>query len=173
MYSLIRIDKRIPSGSIWQARRAYRLPPLDGWARTYEPTGTEWSNPMGTWTTQTPGVSLFHADHPFAISCHGPDGEKRFYIDIAHRARIAPEHIEFTDLFLDVLIDARRVVTEKDEYQLAVLAPELQKFARTARDGVRARITSGDELFDTRSAYYEIPQDALALSAATGSLALT
>lgn len=172
MYPLIRIDKRIPDGSIWQARRSYRLPGLDGWARAYAPVGTEWSNPLGGWRTQTPGVSLFHAEHPFTISCHGPGGDKRFYIDIAYRVHVGDELIEFTDLFLDVMIDLQRVVTEKDEHQLAVLTPELQQFARASRDEVRRRISSGDPLFDAASAYYAVPPDALALPAAIGSLAI-
>ena len=172
MYPLIRIDKRIPDGSIWQARSSYLLPGHDGWARVYAPVGTEWSNPLGGWKTQTPGVSLFHAEHPFTISCHGPERDKRFYIDIAHRVRIGDELIEFTDLFLDVMIDAQRVVTEKDEHQLTVLTPGMQQFARAARDEVRRRISSGDALFDAASPYYAVPPDALALPAPIGSLAI-
>jgi hypothetical protein len=172
MYPLIRVDKRIPDGSIWQARRGYLLDPREGWARVYAPAGTEWSNPLGGWTTQTPGVSIFHAEHPFTISCHGPDPERRFYIDIAHRVHIEPQLIEFTDLFLDVMIGRERLVTEKDEHQLVALSPSLQSFARAARDEVRRRITSRDPLFDADSAYYETPRDALALPAAVGTLGL-
>jgi hypothetical protein len=172
MYPLIRIDKRIPDGSIWQARREYRLPPRDGWTRVYSPAGTEWTNPLGGWKTQIPGVSLFHAEQPFTISCHGPEQGKRFYIDIAYRVRIEDELIEFTDLFLDVMIDAQRAVTEKDEHQLAVLTPEMQQFARASRDEVRRRISSGDPLFDAASAYYVVPPDALTLPAPLGSLAI-
>jgi len=172
MHALIRIDKRIPDGSIWQARRSYLLPKHDGWTRVYAPAGTEWSNPLGGWKTQTPGVSLFHAEHPFAISCHGPERDKRFYIDIAHRVCIRDELIEFTDLFLDVMIDAQRAVTEKDEHQLAVLTPEVQQFARASRDEVRRRISSGDPLFDAASAYYLVPPTALTLPPAVGSLTI-
>ncbi len=169
---MIRIDKRIPGGSIWQARRGYLLAPHEGWTRVYAPVGTEWSNPLGGWKTQTPGVSLFHEEHPFTIACHGPDDDKRFYIDIVHRVRIVPELIEFTDLFLDVLIGAARVVSEKDEHQLAVLTPDLQGFALAARDEVRERIASGDPLFDPASPYYAVPLDALALPPAIGPLAI-
>jgi hypothetical protein len=172
MYPLIRIDKRIPDGSIWQARRAYRLPSHEGWARVYSPAGTEWSNPLGGWKTQAPGVSLFHAEHPFTISCHGPGGDKRFYIDIAYRVHVGDELIEFTDLFLDVMIDLQRIVTEKDEHQLAVLTPEMQQFARASRDQVRERIASKDPLFDAASDHYLVPPDALALPAGVGSLAI-
>ena len=172
MYPLIRIDKRIPDGSIWQARRAYRLPSHEGWARVYSPAGTQWSNPLGGWKTEVPGVSLFHTEHPFTISCHGPVAGKRFYIDIAHRVHVEDELIEFTDLFLDVMIDPQRVVTEKDEHQLAVLTPALQQFARAARDDVRGRIKSGDLLFDATSDHYRVPPDALALPASVGSLVI-
>jgi Protein of unknown function (DUF402) len=172
MHRLIRIDKRIPDGSIWQARRSYLLPSRDGWTRVYAPAGTEWSNPLGGWKTQTPGVSLFHSAEPFTISCHGPDGDKRFYIDIADRVRVDAEIITFTDLYLDVMIDPSGVVTEKDEHQLALLSPELREFARAARDDVRARIASADPLFDARSVFYEVPRDALALPPATGALAI-
>jgi hypothetical protein len=173
MYPLVRIDKRVPDGSIWQARRSYLLPPRDGWARVYAPVGTEWSNPFGGWKTQTAGVSLFHTEHPFTIACHGPEGDKRFYIDIAHRVRIGQDLIEFTDLFLDVMIDAQRVVTEKDEHQLAVLTSALQQFARGARDDVRGRIAAGDPLFHAASDYYAVPGDALALPPAIGSLRIS
>ena len=172
MYPLIRIDKRIPDGSIWQARLGYRLDPVGGWTRVLGPTGTRWSNPLGGWTTQHDGLSLFNADHPFTISCHGPAGAKRFYIDIAHRIRITPDLIEFVDLFLDVMIDGGRSVSEKDEHQLAVLSPELQAFARSARDEVRALIASRDALFDAGSAYYAISVEAAGLPAPTDAIAL-
>jgi hypothetical protein len=139
----------------------------------YAPVGTEWSNPFGGWKTQTAGVSLFHTEHRFTIACHGPEGDKRFYIDIAHRVRTGPDLIEFTDLFLDVMIDAQRVVTEKDEHQLAVLTPALQQVARAARDDVRGRIGAGDPLFDAASDYYVVPGDALALPPAIGSLRIS
>ena len=60
MYPLIRVDKRVPDGSIWQARRAYRLDDCDGWARMLAPNGTRWSNPLGGWSAQFDGFSLFH-----------------------------------------------------------------------------------------------------------------
>jgi uncharacterized protein DUF402 len=173
MYPRIRIDKRIPDGTIWQARRGYLLPPHAGWTRVYAPVGTEWTNTLGRWKTQTPGLSLFSAEHPFTIACHGPAGDKRFYIDIAHRVRIAPELIEFTDLFLDVLIEARGVVTEKDEYQLAILTTELQHFVRAARDEVRQRIASSDPLFDATSPYFDLPDDAAALPPLAGPLEIS
>ncbi|HEY6399407.1 MAG TPA: DUF402 domain-containing protein [Solirubrobacteraceae bacterium] len=172
MLPLIRIDKRIPDGSIWQARRSYLLPGYDGWTRAYSPAGTEWSNPLGGWKQVTPGLSLFRRDQPFTISCHGPEGHKRFYIDIAHRVRIGEAHIEFTDLFLDVMIDPQQVVTEKDEHQLRVLTPALQQLARTSRDDVRRRIDTRDPLFDPASAYYAVPREALALPASVGALGI-
>ena len=133
MYPLIRVDKRIPDGSIWQARRAYLLPAVAGWTRVFGPTGTRWSNPLGGWTTEHAGMSLFHQERPFTISCHGPDDAKRFYIDVAHRVRIEPDLVEFVDLFLDVMIDPDRAVSEKDEHQLVALPRDLQAFARRAR----------------------------------------
>ena len=172
MYPLIRIDKRIPDGSIWQARLGYRLDPVDGWTRVLGPTGTRWSNPLGGWTTQHEGLSLFHPERPFTISCHGPAAAKRFYVDIAHRVRITPDLIEFVDLFLDVMIDGGRTVSEKDEHQLAVLPHELQAFARSARDEVRALITARDALFDAGSSYYAIPEEAATLPAPTEPIAL-
>lgn len=172
MYPLIRVDKRIPDGSIWQARRAYVLPSLDGWTRVMGPAGTRWSNPLGGWTTDHAGISLFRADRPFTISCHGPADEKSFYIDIAHRVRIEHALIEFVDLFLDVLVDPARHVREKDEHQLVALPAELQTFVRQARDEVRALIAAGDPLFDPRSAFYAIPTDAARLPPARETLAL-
>jgi hypothetical protein len=172
MYPLIRIDKRVPDGSIWQARRAYLLPEVDGWTRAYGPAGTRWSNPLGGWTTQYPGVSIFHPDRPFTISCSGPDDDKRFYIDIAHRVRADAQLVEFVDLFLDVMIDARRIVSEKDEHQLAALSREMQDFARAARDEVRRLIAQDDPLFHPRSAYYAVPADAIALPPDRDALAI-
>ena len=172
MYPLIRIDKRIPDGSIWQSRRAYLLPAIDGWTRVYAPIGTRWSNPLGGWTTEFEGVSLFHGDHPFTIACSGPKGDRRFYIDIAHRVRIEPALIVFVDLYLDVMIDAARTVTEKDEHQLVALSVDLQRFARSARDDVRARITRGDPLFDPASSFFDVPADAVTLAPAREALAI-
>jgi hypothetical protein len=163
MYPLIRIDKRIPDGSIWQVRWGYVLPQLDGWTRVYQPTGTRWSNPLGGWTAQTEGVSLFNPDRAFVIACHGPLGEKRFYVDVAHRVRIEGEFLEFMDLFLDVMIDPAGVVTEKDEHQLIFLAPDERRFARDARDEVRKLVAQRDPLFDARGPYYALPEDARAL----------
>lgn len=172
MYPLIRIDKRIPDGSIWQARMGYRLDAIGGWNRVFGPTGTRWSNPLGGWTTQHEGISLFHPERPFTISCHGPVDAKRFYVDIAHRVRITTELIEFVDLFLDVMIDGGGLVSEKDEHQLAVLPPELRAFARAGRDEVRALIAARDALFDAASSYYAIPAQAAMLPAPTEPIAL-
>ena len=172
MYPLIRIDKRIPDGSIWQARRAYRLDDRDGWARMLAPNGTRWSNPLGGWTAQFDGFSLFHRGRPFTISCGGPPDDKRFYIDIAHRVRVEPKHVEFVDLFLDVMIDSAGNVSEKDEHQLTALTPDLARFARAARDEVRRLIADRDPLFDARSPYYAVPEDASALPPATEALRL-
>ena len=172
MYPLVRIDKRIPDGSIWQARRSYLLPPVNGWTRVFAPRGTRWSNPLGGWTTKSEGVSIFHPDRLFTASCSGPARDKRFYIDIAHRVRVSDDLVEFTDLFLDVMIDGRGTVTEKDEYQLVILVPEMQKLARSGRDEVRRLIDARDGLFDSGSAFYAVPQDALTLEAPTETLAI-
>jgi protein associated with RNAse G/E len=117
-------------------------------------------------------MSLFHPKRPFTISCHGPDDGKRFYIDVAHRVRIEPDLVEFVDLFLDVMIDRHRAVSEKDEHQLVALPRDLQAFARRARDGVRALIDAGDPLFDASSAYWTVPEDARALEPPREELAL-
>lgn len=172
MYPLIRVDKRIPDGSIWQSRRAYRIEGVDGWTRVFGPAGTRWSNPLGGWTTEHDGISLFHPDAPFTISCHEPEDAKRFYIDIAHRVRIDGETIEFVDLFLDVMIDADRVVSEKDEHQLVVLPARLQRFARGARDEVRRLIDAGDPLVDPVSAFFALSPEARALAPSRDELAL-
>ncbi len=172
MYRLVRIDKRIPDGSIWQSRRAYRLDDRGGWTPAFGPTGTRWSNPLGGWTTQHEGVSLFHRDRPFTISCHGPADAKRFYVDIAHRVRIESELIEFVDLFLDVMIDPNGNVSEKDEHQLEVLPRDLQSFARSTRDVVRRLIADGDPLFDPRSEFYQVPLGAGELPPSRDVLAL-
>jgi hypothetical protein len=167
MYPLIRVNKRIPDGSIWQTRWGYLLPPVAGWIRVYQPTGTRWSNPLGGWTAKTEGMSIFHPDRPFAIACHGPSDDKRFYIDIAHRVGVAGEVLEFIDLFLDVMIDAAGAVSEKDEHQLIFLPPAERRFAREARDEVRRLIAAGDPLFDPRGPFYAVPGDALSLSPST------
>ena len=172
MHPLIRIDKRIPNGSIWQARRAYLLAGVLGWTRVYSPAGTLWSNPLGTWTTQHDGMSVFHPDRPFTIACHGPADEKRFYIDIVHRVRVEPALIEFFDLYLDVMIDPSGAVSEKDEHQLIFLPSALRDLARASRDEVRRLIGAGDPLFDPRSAYWALPADADTLQATTERLEL-
>lgn len=172
MYPIIRIDKRIPDGSIWQARCAHLLPGVHGWTRVYSPAGTLWSNPLGTWTTGHEGMSIFHPHRPFTIACHGPTDQKRFYIDIAHRVRVEPTLIEFFDLYLDVMIDPSHAVSEKDEHQLVFLPRVLRDFARASRDEVRRLIAAGDPLFDPRSAYYALPADAAALQATTARLEL-
>jgi hypothetical protein len=172
MYPLIRIDKRIPDGSIWQSRRGYLLPSIDGWTRTYGPQGTRWSNPLGGWTTKFEGISLFHPDRPFTIACSGPAGDRRFYIDIAHRVRVEPKLIEFFDLFLDVMIDASGAVTEKDEYQLIFLSEEMRAFTRGARDEVRRLIAAGDPLFDPQGVYFTRPDDTATLPPTTDALDL-
>ena len=99
VYPLIRVDKRIPDGSIWQTRWGYLLAPIEGWLRISQPAGTRWSNPAGGWTAKDDGMSVFHPDRPFTIACHGPKDQKRFYIDIAHRIRIHGDMLEFMDLF--------------------------------------------------------------------------
>ena len=167
MYPLIRIDKRIPDGSIWQTRWGYRLPGVAGWARVYQPPGTRWSNPLGGWTAKTPGMSIFHPDRSFVIACHGADDDKRFYIDIAQQVRVEEELIEFTDLFLDVMIDAAGAVSEKDEHQLIFLPPDERRFVRGARDEVRRSIAAGDPLFDPRGVYYAVPEEAKSLPPST------
>jgi hypothetical protein len=164
MYPLIRVDKRIPDGSIWQTRWGYLLPEIAGWTRIYQPSGTRWSNPIGGWTAQADGLSVFNPDRPFTVACHGPDGEKRFYIDVAHRVRIGGSVIEFTDLFLDVMIDPAGAVSEKDEHQLIFLPSEERRFARAARDEVRRLITAGDRLFDPLGVYYAVPEEAKQLA---------
>ena len=167
MYPLIRIDKRIPDGSLWQTRWGYLLPPLDGWIRVYQPTGTRWSNPLGGWTAKTAGISIFHPDRRFAIACHGPDDEKRFYIDVAHRVRLAGALLEFFDLFLDVMIDPSGAVSKKDEHQLIFLPTDQRRFAREARDEVRRLIAAAHPLFDPRGPYYALPEAARSLPPST------
>jgi hypothetical protein len=160
MYPLIRVDKRIPDGSIWQTRWGYLLEPIEGWLRVYQPAGTRWSNPLGGWTSKADGMSIFHPDRPFTIACHGPKDQKRFYIDIAHRIRITADVLEFMDLFLDVMIDPSGTVSEKDEYQLIFLPTEERRFAREARDEVRRLIAAGDPLFDPHGPFYALPEGA-------------
>jgi hypothetical protein len=167
MYPLIRVDKRIPAGSIWQTRWGYALAPIDGWMRIYQPAGTRWSNPVGGWTARDDGMSLFHQDRPFTIACHGPKDQKHFYIDIAHRVRVEGDVLEFVDLFLDVMIDPSGAVTEKDEYQLIFLPSEERRFTLAARDEVRCLIAAADPLFDPRGPYYALPEGTEALPPST------
>jgi hypothetical protein len=163
MYELTRVNKRIPSGSIWQSRRSYLMSAVDGWTRTYGPEGTQWSNPLGGWTTEHDGVSLFHPERDYVIACIGPREARHFYIDVAHRVSIAPGLIEFVDLYLDVMIDGAGAVSEKDEHQLAELPGDLQRRARAARDEVRRLIAGGDPKFDPRSRFFAVPDDARSL----------
>jgi len=167
MYPLIRVDKRIPDGSIWQTRWGYLLPPMAGWLRVYQPSGTRWSNPLGGWTAKSEGMSIFHPERSFVIACHGPDDGKRFYIDIAHRVHVEGDVLEFVDLFLDVMIDPSGAVSEKDEHQLIFLPSEERRFARAARDEVRGLIAARDPLFDPRGVYYAVPEDAKRLPPST------
>jgi hypothetical protein len=173
MYPLIRIDKRIPDGSIWQSRWGYLIPPVAGWTRVYQPTGTRWSNPLGGWTAKADGISIFNPERPFTIACHGPDEEKRFYIDVAHRVHVTGEVLEFVDLFLDVMIDPSGAVSEKDEHQLIFLSSDERLFARAARDEVRQLIAADDPLFDPRGPYYAVPADAKALPPSTATTELS
>jgi hypothetical protein len=172
MFPLIRIDKRVPDGSIWQTRWGYLLPPREGWLRVYQPLGTRWSNPLGGWTAKGDGITLLHAERPFTITCHGPDDQKRFYIDISHRVRVAGDVVEFVDLFLDVMIDPSGAVSEKDEHQLIFLPPEERRFARAGRDEVRRLIDARDPLFDPRGPYYVVPRGAETLPPSTQTVEL-
>jgi hypothetical protein len=164
---IVRVVKRIPDGSVWQRYRAYRLSDVEGSARVYLPSGTRWWNPLGGWVTPpgSRGVHVFHPSHPFVVSCHGPDGAKRFYIDIVRSSVITGEAIEYLDLYLDVMIDAAGSVTEKDEHQLGSLDDAERSFVQRARDDVRARIAANDPLFDPTSAYFALPAEAAALEA--------
>jgi len=164
MYPIVRVVKRIPDGSLWQRYRAHRLPDLHGAARVYLPPGTGWWNPLGGWVTNSGGVDLFRQDLPFTISCHGPTDAKRFYIDIVRSSTITPEAIEYLDLYLDVMIDASRAVSEKDEHQVAGLDPSERAGVLRARDDVRARIARGDPLFDAGSDYFALPPEAAGLA---------
>lgn len=131
-------------------------------SRVYLPGGTRWWNPLGGWVTPvgSHGISPFHPAHPFVISCHGPDDAKRFYIDIVRASAITDEVIEYLDLYLDVMIDAARAVTEKDEEQLDRLHAAEQQMVRRARDDVRARIVALDPLFDAASEFFALPAGA-------------
>ena len=167
MFPIVRVQKRVPDGSVWQRYRAYRLPDVRGVTRVYLPGGTRWWNPLGGWATPpgSSGISLFHPARPFVISCHGPDGAKRFYIDIVRTSTIAGDLIEYLDLYLDVMIDAARSVSEKDEELLHLLDAAEQAFVRRARDDVRARLAALDPLFDPGSDYFALPPGAAALEA--------
>ena len=165
MYPVVDVIKRIPDGSIWQRYRAYRLPDVRGAARVYLPGGTRWWNPLGGWVTPAGGhgISLFDPDRPFVVSCHGPAGAKRFYIDIVRASTITGAVIEYLDLYLDVMIDPDRAVTEKDEEHLGRLDAKERDSVLRARDRVVARIAEGDPQFDPASEYYALPGDAAAL----------
>ena len=163
MYPIARVVKRIPDGSIWQRYRGYRLPDVAGVARVHLPGGTRWWNPLGGWLTEADGLHLFDPAQPFVISCHGPERAKRFYIDIVRASHITGDTIEYLDLYLDVMIDAARVVSEKDEDHLDRLEASEREGVLRARDEVRARIARGDPLFDPASDYFALPADAARL----------
>ena len=139
MHRIVRIDKLIPGGSLWQRRSGYRLADQDGLARVYQPVGTPWWNPLGGWTQEHAGIGIFGDTLPFAVSCHGPEERKRFYIDVVRWSRVGPAVISYLDLYLDVLIDPDGAVSEKDEHQLSGLASAEQIGARATRDQIRAR----------------------------------
>lgn len=163
MQRVVRIDKLIPGGSLWQRRSGYRLADQDGLVRVYQPAGTPWWNPLGGWTQEHDGIGIFGGGLPFALSCHGPGGAKRFYIDVVRWNRIGHTVIEYLDLYLDVLIDPAGLVSEKDEHQIGGLAPAEQVAVRATRDAIRARIAAGDPLFDPAGPFYNVPADVLAL----------
>lgn len=163
MYPIVRVQKRIPDGSVWQRYRAYRLPDVQAVARVYLPPGTRWWNPRGGWVTQWPNVALFPRGRPFVISCSGPPDDKRFYIDIVRASTVSETGIEYLDLYLDVMLDRARSVTEKDEEQLRWLDPDERATVRRARDDVRARIAADDPLFDPGSEYFALPPNVAAL----------
>ncbi|HEV2249116.1 MAG TPA: hypothetical protein VGT60_01230 [Candidatus Limnocylindria bacterium] len=54
MYRKIRVEKRIPDGSLWQRFHGYRLGDVHGFARVYLPVGTPWWNPLGGWSPALP-----------------------------------------------------------------------------------------------------------------------
>lgn len=164
MLPIVRIDKLIPGGSLWQRRSGYRLADRDGLARVYQPAGTPWWNPLGGWTQEHDGIGIFGGTLPFAVSCHGPEGGKRFYIDVVRWSRIGPAVISYLDLYLDVLIDPDGAVSEKDEHQLVSLPRAEQVAVRATRDQIRARITTGDPVFDPTGPFYRVPDDARALA---------
>jgi len=163
MHRIVRIDKLIPGGSLWQRRSGYRLADQDGLARVYQPVGTPWWNPLGGWTQEHAGIGIFGDTLPFAVSCHGPEERKRFYIDVVRWSRVGPAVISYLDLYLDVLIDPDGAVSEKDEHQLIGLASAEQIGARATRDQIRARIAAGDPLFDPAGPFYRVPDDVKAL----------
>jgi hypothetical protein len=167
VYPLIRVDKRIPDGSIWQTRWGYLIPPVNGWTRVYQPIGTRWSNPLGGWTAKWDGIALFNPERAFTIAHYGSVAEKRFYVDVAHQVSIGGELIEFMDLFLDVMIDPTGHVTEKDEYQLMFLPSNERRFAREARDEIRRLIAAHDPLFDPGGPYFDLPDDVRDLAPST------
>jgi hypothetical protein len=76
---------------------------------------------------------------------------------------VADDGIEYLDLYLDVMVDAARSVTEKDEWQIGQLGAAEQVAVRRARDDVRARIAANDPLFDPGSEYFALPPDAATL----------
>ncbi len=165
MYPIVRVEKRIPDGSIWQRYRGYRLPDVHGVTRVFLPGGTRWWNTLGGWTTPTAGqgIALFPPGLPFVLSCHGPAGAKRFYIDIVRASTVSDALIEYLDLYLDVLIDPAGSASEKDEEQLHLLDAAEQVAVRRARDDVRTRIAARDPMFDPTSEYYAIPPGAAEL----------
>jgi predicted RNA-binding protein associated with RNAse of E/G family len=120
---------------------------------------------MGGWVTpaENTGISLFHPERAFVVSCHGPLELKRFYVDMVRSSTIADGLIEYLDLYLDVMIDPAGRVTEKDEEHLHRLEPAEQLAVRRARDDVRGRIAAGDPLFDAASEYFALPAGARSL----------
>lgn len=163
MYPIVRVEKHVPGGSVWQRFRGYRLPDVDAVARVYTPIGTRWWNPLGGWAQEHRGLSAFAAGRPFVVHCYGPAGAKRFYIDIVRSSDVGSDTITYLDLYLDVMIDPDRAVTEKDEHQLGALSPVERAAVRAARDEVRAGIAAGAALFDPASRFFAVPTDAEAL----------
>ncbi|MGH2450529.1 MAG: DUF402 domain-containing protein [Candidatus Limnocylindria bacterium] len=163
MYPPVRVDKRHPDGTARASWYGYRLPDVASIARVYAPAGTRRLHVAGLWDVPNPVVTAFDLQLFFVPSRYATSEGPRIYIDIARDLRIDGDVLKYLDLYLDVMVDEHGTVSEKDEELLERLPDRDRWLARAARDEVRSRIGSGDRLLDPFSAFWSVPDDALAL----------
>lgn len=163
MYPLVRVDKLHPDGSPRAAWLGYRLPDVDGWARIWAPPHTPRAHAQwGVWTPAQPLLTAFSLAQHFVPTLHwDPDG-LNFYNDIVREVRVTAGGFAFVDLYIDVSLYNGQVKV-KDEELLERLDAREGAMARGVAYGLVARLGAHDPFFDTTSALWTLPSDAMDL----------